>query len=258
MALCELRYYSAALEKMTAATLILPEGRSGPFPTLYLLHGLSDDHTGWIRNTSLERYAAAYPFIIVMPDGGRGYYTDAPGGDAYETAIVRDLVSYIDHTFQTDARRGARAIGGLSMGGYGALKLGLGHPDLFGSVTSHSCSRAVVWTHDPDPPEEKFLRVFGPDPQGTAADLFALTERIDHATLPALSLDCGVDDELLAVNRRLHAHLAALHIPHLYREYRGGHAWQYWDRRIQEALEFHRTTWTSSGSGGGVAPSHPK
>ncbi|HEY8285895.1 MAG TPA: alpha/beta hydrolase-fold protein, partial [Chloroflexota bacterium] len=128
MALCELRYYSAALENMTAATLILPEGRPGPFPTFYLLHGLSDDHTAWTRNTSLERYAEASPFMIVMPDGGRGYYSDAPGGDAYETAIVRDLMTTIDQTFQTDARRGARAIGGLSMGGYGALKLGLGHP----------------------------------------------------------------------------------------------------------------------------------
>jgi S-formylglutathione hydrolase FrmB len=239
VALCELRYYSAALENMTAATLILPEGRPGPFPTFYLLHGLSDDHTAWTRNTSLERYAEASPFMIVMPDGGRGYYSDAPGGDAYESAIVRDLVIFIDQTFQTDARRGARAIGGLSMGGYGALKLGLGHPELFGSVTSHSCSRAVLWTHEPDTEEEKFLRAFGPEPRGGPGDLFALAETIDHPDLPALSLDCGTEDELLAANRRFHAHLETLHIPHLYREYPGGHAWDYWDQRIQEALEFH-------------------
>ncbi|HXT36747.1 MAG TPA: alpha/beta hydrolase family protein [Chloroflexota bacterium] len=239
MALCELRYFSAALEKMTAATLILPEGRSGPFPTFYLLHGLSDDHTAWTRNTSLERYAAAYPFLIVMPDGGRGYYSDAPGGDAYETAIVRDLVTYVDQTFQTDPRPEARAIGGLSMGGYGALKLGMGYPDLFGSVTSHSCSRAVLWTHESNTDEEKFLRAFGPMPRGGSSDLFALAERIDQAGLPALSLDCGTEDELLEVNRHFHAHLEALHIPHLYREYPGGHAWDYWDRRIQEALAFH-------------------
>ena len=239
MALCELRYFSAALEKMTAATVIVPEGRSGPFPTFYLLHGLSDDHTAWTRNTSLERYAAVSPFLLVMPDGGRGYYTDAPGGDAYETAIVHDLVTFVDHTFQTDGRREARAIGGLSMGGYGALKLGLGHPDLFGSVTSHSCSRAVLWTHEPDTDEEKFRRAFGPDPRDGPSDLFALTETIDHVGLPALSLDCGTADELLGANRRFHAHLEALHIPHLYHEYPGGHAWDYWDQRIQEALAFH-------------------
>lgn len=239
MALCELRYFSEALEKATAATLIVPEGRSGPFPTFYLLHGLSDDHTAWTRNTSIERYAATFPFLIVMPDGGRSFYSDAPGGDAYETAIVRDLIHTVDRTFQTDARRATRVIGGLSMGGYGALKLGLGHPELFGSVTSHSCSRAVAWTHEPDTAEEKFLRVFGAAPRGGPSDLFALTERIDRAHIPALSLDCGTEDELLAANRRFHAHLEALHIPHHYREYPGGHSWDYWDLRIQEALVFH-------------------
>jgi len=239
VALCDLRYFSPALGKMTAAMLILPETGAGPFPTFYLLHGLSDDHTAWTRKTSLERYAQGYPFIIVMPDGGKSYYADSPDGDAYETAIIHDLVRYIDHTFQTDARPAARAIGGLSMGGYGALKLGLGHPDLFRSVTSHSCSRAVTWAHEPDTTEDRFIRAFGSQPQGGPNDLFALAARIDRAALPALNLDCGDDDDLLSVNRRFHAHLEALHIPHTYHEYPGGHTWTYWDQRIQEALLFH-------------------
>src|SRR5437764_12398734 len=164
MALCDLHYFSTALKKMTAAMLILPEGEDvrGPFPAFYLLHGLSDDHTAWVRRTSIERYAQGLPLItvghdddegqpliIVMPDGGRGFYTDAREGFAYETAML-ELIGYVDQTFRTDARREARAIGGLSMGGYGALKLALKHPDLFGSANSHS--GALVRRHAPIDP----------------------------------------------------------------------------------------------------------
>lgn len=239
MALCTLRYFSASLERMTAATLILPERLPGPFPVLYLLHGLSDDHTAWTRRTRLEHYAEGQPLIIVMPDGGRGYYTDAPGGAAYERAIVEDLVPYVDATFRTDARRAARAIGGLSMGGYGALKLALGHPHLFACATAHSTSRALAWTHEPDTQETKFVRVFGAQPRGGPADLFALTARADPEGLPALALDCGTEDALLPVSRRFHAHLDALGIPHQYAEHPGGHTWDYWDQRIREALHVH-------------------
>jgi len=238
MAVCTLRWFSRALDTMTAATLIVPETIPGPFPVFYLLHGLSDDHTAWTRQTNIERYAEGYPFIIVMPEGGRSYYTDVPRGEAYETALVRDLIPYIDGTFQTDARRAARVIGGLSMGGYGALKLALGHPDLFCSAVSHSCSRALTWTHEPFPPEPKFTRVFGSAPSGGPNDLFGLTEQMNHRVLPALRIDCGTEDALLAGNRRFHTHLQALGIPHEYAEFPGGHTWAYWDQRIQEALRF--------------------
>ncbi len=238
MALCSLRWFSGALDRMTAATLIVPETMPGPFPVFYLLHGLADDHTAWMRQTSIVRYAESYPFMIVMVEGGRSYYTDAPQGDAYETAIVRDLIPYVDRTFHTDPRREARVVGGLSMGGYGALKLALGHPDLFYSAVSHSCSRALTWTHEPFQPEPKFTRVFGRDPRGGCNDLFALAERIDRGLLPALRIDCGTEDPLLAGNRQFHRHLETLGIPHEYAEFSGGHAWDYWDQRIQESLRF--------------------
>lgn len=232
---------------MTAATVIVPETIPGPFPVFYLLHGLSDDHSAWVRKTSIERYAEDYPFIIVMPDGGCGYYTDAPDGEAHETAIVRDLIPVVDRLFRTDARREGRVIGGLSMGGYGAFKLALRYPELFCSAVSHSCSRALTWTHEPLPPEPRFTRVFGLNPGGGPHDLFAVTERIDRRLLPALRLDCGAGDALLGGNRRFHEHLTALGIPHEYAEFPGGHNWTYWDRRIQEALRFHARVRAESG-----------
>jgi S-formylglutathione hydrolase FrmB len=80
MAFLDYHYYSQALCKQTAAYVLLPETGDGPFPVLYLLHGLSDNHTIWLRRTSIERYVASLGVIVVMPDGGRGFYTDAAAG----------------------------------------------------------------------------------------------------------------------------------------------------------------------------------
>lgn len=252
MALCELRYDSTALQKMTGAMVIVPEGEgvTGPFPVFYLLHGLSDDYTAWTRQTSIERYVEGLPLIVVMPDGGRGFYTDAREGFAYETAMVRDLIGLVDATFQTVARREGRVVGGLSMGGYGALKLALGHPDLFCAAVSHSGALDVVRRHQPRDPaweqepqwqawRREMTRLFGPNPEGGPDDLRTLAERVDRALLPALRIDCGTEDALIEENRAFHAHLDRLGIAHEYAEFPGAHTWEYWDRHVQEAIEFH-------------------
>ena len=84
MACCTLHFHSPALVKACSMNVIVPESGVGepPFPVCYLLHGLSDDHTSWARRTSIERYVANLPLIVVMPDGGRGFYTDAVEGPA--------------------------------------------------------------------------------------------------------------------------------------------------------------------------------
>ena len=82
-------------------------------------------------------------------------------------------------------------------------------------------------------PHTQEERDIGPD------DLFALAEQADRRVLPALRIDCGTEDGLLDVNRRFHAHLDVLGIPHEYEEFHGGHSWDYWDRHVQEALAFH-------------------
>jgi len=242
MALSEFHYFSEALGKQTAANIILPQGKGkGPFPVLYLLHGLSDDHTMWSRRTNVERYVADLPLIVVMPDGGRGFYCDAPEGFAYETAIARDLIGYIDTVFQTQATRAGRCISGLSMGGYGAVKLALRFPELF--VSAHSHSGAVDFAHGfwRDSPE--FRRIVGPEAVGGPHDLYRLAENAaaQGATFPwpALRLDCGADDFLIEDNRSFHTHLDQLAIPHEYQEHPGAHTWDYWDRHIVEAIAFH-------------------
>lgn len=244
MAFATIQYFSRALRKASSLNVSFPDdpGVAPPWATLYLLHGLSDDHTIWMRRTSIDRDVAGLPLVVVMPDGGRGWYTNAEDGPAYEDDLIVDVRGLIERTFPVRAERSGRAIGGLSMGGYGAVKLGLKHRDLFASVHSHS--GAVGFLRGVGPDRERalvaeFARIFGPDPSGGPEDPFALVERIDHGLLPKLRLDCGTEDFLLDQNRAFHAHLDTLRIPHEYEEFPGGHEWSYWDEHIVEAIDFH-------------------
>lgn len=244
MAFCELHFFSKALGKQTAADVLLPEvDHPGPFAVMYLLHGLSDNHTIWQRRTSIERYVQNLPLIVVMPDGGRGFYCDAAQGPAYETAIIGDLIGYVDRMFHTRAARSGRCVGGLSMGGYGAAKLALRFPDLFCSAVSHS--GAMHFGHQPvqhDRGREiqaEFERIVGPDPAGGPNDLYALAEAVEPANRPALRIDCGTDDFLIEQNRAFHAHLKSIGYEHEYAEFPGAHDWAYWDEHVQEAIRFH-------------------
>lgn len=241
MAFLDYHYFSQALGKQTAAYVLLPETGIGPFPVLYLLHGLSDNHTIWLRRTSIERYAANLPLIVVMPDGGRGFYADAAEGAAYGKAIGEELVDRIDKTFPTLATRDGRVIAGLSMGGYGAARLAMAYPERFRAA--HSLSGAMGFGHkDPnwdDARMPEFKRIVGDNYKGGPCDLYALAETNQAAgTLPKLRIDCGTEDFLLEDNRAFAAFLAEKGIPHEYEEFPGAHTWEYWDTHIQDALKF--------------------
>lgn len=238
MPLAELRYFSPALGKQTGANVYLPEGE-GPWPVMFLLHGLSDDYTIWLRRTRLEAYLDGLPLIVVMPDGGRGFYCDAAEGYAYATAIGEELPKLIRSWFQT---KGPWCASGLSMGGYGAVRLALDHPETFVSAVALSAALGFGHTDEFHRPEAngEFRRITGPNPKGGPNDLFALIENLEAAKRPALRIDCGTEDFLLEDNRAFHAHLEALKIPHEYEEHPGAHTWEYWDEHIRPALEFHR------------------
>jgi putative tributyrin esterase len=231
---------SDSLAKATSAFAIVPELKQGPFPVLYLLHGLWDDYSGWMRKSSIERYVRDLPLIVIMPDGARSFYTDSPISPVaqYESYITKDLVTFVDSVFQTIPERRGRAIAGLSMGGYGALKLALKHPDIYCAANSHSGALAAVTAGPREGviTSEEFRVNFGDAPSGGPDDLFAIAERADRGTLPALRIDCGVDDHLIDSNRRFHSHLTELCVPHDYIEFPGIHDWLYWDTHVQEAL----------------------
>ena len=243
MAICEFHLnQNTTLEKMTAFTAIVPADKPGPFPVLYLLHGLSDDHTAWTRRTSLERYVDGLPLIVILPNGERSFYTDAKekARAAFETYIVQDLVGFVDRTFRTVPTREGRVVAGLSMGGYGAVKFALKHPDKFCAAVSHSGAVDFArgdFTRTDDWGQE-WRPIMGSHPTGGPDDIFALAETVDRNILPALRLDCGTGDFLLGHNRALHQHLTALGLPHEYEEHPGEHSWVYWDNHIQDTLKF--------------------
>ena len=244
MAVCTLQFHGEAIKKASSMNVILPDQPAfvGPYPVLYLLHGQSDDHTIWCRRTSLERYVRDLPLVVVMPDGGRGYYTDAIEGMAYERHILEDVIGFVERTFRVRTDRRGRAIGGLSMGGYGAMKLALKHPDLFGSVVAHSGVFSMERIVGPTSKSlVEYRRIFGPNPFGGREDIFALAQKIG-AKAPEIRFDCGTEDGLIEGNRALHAHLERLDIAHEYAEYPGAHTWAYWDEHIQEAIAFHWRT----------------
>lgn len=253
MALTTLHWFSSILGKQTTAQVILPDRGEPPFATFYLLHGLSDDSSVWLRRSRIEWYVRDLPLIVVMPDGYRSFYTKPVDGPDFARHIGVELPDFIERHFSARRERAGRAIGGLSMGGYGALRVGLGHADRFCSVNSHS--GAVGWgnfdhkTGPAAPPSlngrgPEFLRelgrIFGSDPRGTEHDIVRLAaEARARGDLPSLLLDCGTEDFLIEDNRAFHTELTAARVPHVYREFGGVHDWDYWDTHVREALAFH-------------------
>lgn len=233
--------------------MLLPEVGEPPYATYYLLHGLSDDSTTWLRRSRIEVYAAALPLIVVMPDGYRGFYTDHDEGPAFAKHIGEELPAFVERSFQAKASRGARAIGGLSMGGYGALRIGLGYADRFCSVNSHS--GAVGWGRIAGAADykraakargwdaaftEEMRRIFGRKTRGSSHDLLTLAKQAQAAKqLPKLMLDCGTEDFLIEDNREFIRALTEQGVPHAYAEHPGEHCWDYWDLHVREALAFH-------------------
>src|SRR3954462_9658534 len=182
MALVRCDFYSDALGFGTSMTALLPEpatGRPAEFPTLYLLHGLTDDDTAWTRFTSLERYAAELNLAIVMPQVQRSFYTDETWGHPYWTFVAEELPRKARALFRLTDDPAKTFVAGLSMGGYGAFKLALRHPDRFGAAASLSgvldLADRVEHLDRPEDPR-MWQRIFGDPPavEGTDDDLLHL------------------------------------------------------------------------------------
>jgi S-formylglutathione hydrolase FrmB len=202
---------SHALDRTTTYTALVPDVGEPPFAVLYQLHGASDDHRAWLYKSNLLRWVEGLPLVVVMPSGENSYYVDA-----WERLVVDDLAAHVARTF--GVQKGRAAIGGLSMGGYGAIRLGLKYAERFASIFAHS-SR---------------LRETGDD-----YDVDVVAGRVERATMPALAFDCGTEDHLIDDSRRFHARLDALGLPHVYREHPGAHIWDYWDTHVKDAIEWH-------------------
>lgn len=242
-------FQSAALGREMHYRIILPAGYAETnrrYPTLYLLHGLTGSYINWESNTNLVRYAEPLALIIVMPDGDNSWYTNsaAAPADKYEDYIADDLLAEIDKQYRTIRSGYGRGIAGLSMGGYGALKIALKHPGLFAFAGSLSGAlNAATGLNVPlDKPHlEHMAAIFGPPDSSARAenDIFALLKKAQPTAftrVPYFYIDCGTADGFLKINRDFVAQLQQQKIEYEYHEIPGAHMWTYWDDQVQLML----------------------
>ena len=280
------RFFAESVAREMTYNVILPSGYADDtdderlYPTLYLLHGYGNNYQGWARFMGIPTYAPAYDVIIVMPDAGNSYYvnwaqTDDDRADAWEDYVTKDLIGHVEANYRALPERGGRAITGFSMGGYGALTLGLRNPELFASIGSQSGAleygrRAAARLRNgdtalptpqysgerlsqrtrPNPtldlPEFSSIADRTPDGQpfvteaeATAHDPFSLVTQIPANQRPHIQLDCGTGDSLINVNKEFVGLLLRFDIPFDYQQLDGGHDPMYWIQAYGYAIGWH-------------------
>lgn len=218
------------------------------YPVLYLLHGLTGHYSDWVARSNVAEYARQYRIIVVTPEGNDSWYTNSATvtTDKYETYILEELIPNVQQRYRTIEARYGRAIAGLSMGGYGAIKFGLKSPATFVFAASTSGAFGVTRFTEKDVPPSwhASLKLFGPLGSETrkANDLFDIIENMPparFASLPFFYFDCGTEDApfIFTYNRDLAQLMAVKKIPHEYRQLPGDHSWAYWDQQIRPILE---------------------
>ena len=247
MALLTVDLFSESLDMGTTLTVVLPQAAEGQigvepivvpehgWPVLYLLHGLTDDHTAWLRYTSVERYARAAGLAVVMPAAGRSFYQDEVRGYPYWTWISEELPQRVAEFFRVSQRPEDTYVGGLSMGGYGALRLAFTHPERYAGAASLSGADLPALEKRAER-KEVVDNVFG----GSVPDdvkLENLLEQVDAGSVPPLYLGCGTDeDRLIGPNRRLAERAAELGID-VTTDFRPGeHEWGLWDATLPDVI----------------------
>lgn len=228
------------------AVVITPDHAEGDlFPTVYMLNGYTGDYTSWCKlRPDLDSLAEVYQIVIVMPDGRDSWYWDTDEMKM-ETFFIEDLVPYIDKHFPTYQDGKLRAITGLSMGGHGALWLSLRHPDVWNNAGSMSGGvdirpfstrwriKQLIGTYQDNPSKWDAMTVAG----------------IPTSTIPQsmnITIDCGVDDFFIEVNRSLHNAWVTAKIPHDYTERPGAHTGKYWANSIIYHLQFFRNAFNAA------------
>jgi len=247
--------------KEVPISVILPAGYDASeqrYPVLYLLHGYTAHCSDWVTHTHIRQYARRYQEIIVMPEAGTSWYVNNYANPQlkWQDYFIDDVIPYVGRHYRTRANRRGRALAGTSMGGYGALLLGLKYHAMFAAAASLS---GVVTT-----PDRSFVQYvtskldeqviesdFGP--VGSQArnenDLFKLARQVPPAEMPQLYLSIGTSDKYLGTNREFVKTLDGLGIAYRYRELPGGHDWRLWDPELERVLAFQAAVIRAAESG---------
>jgi putative tributyrin esterase len=254
MALIHCNFYSHVLDLCMSMDVILPQPvpeelgkvveKRIRYPVLYLLHGISDDHTIWQRRTSIERYVDPLKLAVVMPTVHRGFYVDMARGPRYGTFVGEELPSIVQAMFPISDKREENFVAGLSMGGYGAFRLAMTYPQRFAAAASLSGAVNIAmiaprgWNKQW---KAEMHLIFGDLKKlpGSANDLFYLAEQLSHQKQqPRLYQWCGTEDFLYQGNLDFRDYAMKLGLDLTYKEDSGEHVWSAWDQQIQRVLEW--------------------
>lgn len=262
MSLCEMTFYSEILKMDTQVTVILPEkeqgigmegysaGKTDVCPVLWLLHGRSDDHTIWMRRTSIERYAVPLGLAVVMPEVSYSRYLNMAYGPAYYDYMTQELPGLCRQIFPAfSSRREDNFIAGLSMGGGGAVYIGLKQPENYSHIGIFSTGGAVplepLWRSEAS--GGRLLKdIYGTTDigslEGGPYDLFILAKKALErgVALPAIYHTMGTEDPrypaAMAV-KNYFENLSGNPFHYEYHEGPGSHEWAFWDQWIQGFLD---------------------
>ena len=255
MILNEVNFFSETLGLLSSMYVLLPQRklkdvtnkRAPKYRTLYLLHGHSDDHTAWQRFTSIERYVENLNLAVVMPAVHLSFYDDMAHGGKYWQFISEEVPTLVRDMFSLSSKREDNFVAGLSMGGYGAFKMALTHPERFAAGASLSGALDIRAVVDPNSERndkvwlEEMRTVFGDlgKVPGSKHDLFTLAKKASRGSVkPRLYQCCGTEDELLPDNIHFRDIVRKLPLDLTYEEGPGEHNWAYWDEMIQNVLRW--------------------
>ena len=260
MVLFEINYFSNVLGINTKLNVLLPQQKANEidskdvfnksgYPVLYLLHGMGNDESIWMRRTSIERYASQYGFAVVMPTTQLGCYTNTTYGAKYWTYISEEVPQFCKEYFNNFSdRREDTFVAGVSMGGHGALKLALSHPEKFKAAASLSGPLNIASESITEGFKNKrksfWEGVFGPleNIKGSKNDLNylldSLAENNKLNNIPKIYSCCGTDDFLYKNNLEMESKMKELEVDCKFYYSEGEHNWAYWDREIQNVLKW--------------------
>ncbi|HCC34933.1 MAG TPA: esterase [Ruminococcaceae bacterium] len=233
--------YSRVLKMRTGLAVSTPADHSeknsaADYPVVYLLHGLTDDHTCWFRYTSCERYAREHRVNLVMPEVQRSFYCDMEYGIPYFTYISKELPALVSRLFGMRCEKNSYVIGS-SMGGYGALKCAFLNPGGYRGAAGFS---AVADMSDRPEFYEREIYAINRHRVRAQDELFAcaekLTEESGAESCPELYITCGKQDFLYDGNKKFIKHLKRLGIPHTFEEWDAAHEWDFWDKSLKKAF----------------------